>query len=127
MVETKKSIYYILNDEIMAMDIPEEENTKLLSALIRANSQKINLMVVGATGGGKSSTINSMFNMNVAKVGVGVEPETDSIDKYELHNLTIWDTPGLGDSVGKDKDTIRNIVEKLSEVDGNNKFPFKAF
>ena len=121
MTETRKSIYEILNDEIMAMEIPEEEKTKLLSALIRANSQKINLMIVGATGSGKSSTINALFNMKMAEVGVGVDPETEIIDKYELSNLTIWDTPGLGDNIEKDKITVQSIVEKLSEVDENNK------
>lgn len=30
-------------------------------------------MITGATGSGKSSTINALFNTEVAKVGVGVE------------------------------------------------------
>ena len=115
-----KSIYEMLNDEIMAMEIPEEEKSKMLSSLIKAGSQKINLMIVGVSGSGKSSTINSLFNMNVAEVGVGVDPETASIEKYELNNLTIWDTPGLGDNVEKDKETAQLIIEKLSEVDGDD-------
>ena len=55
--------------------------------------ENVNLLLVGATGSGKSSTINAMFNMQVAKVGVGVDPETACIEKYELGGLTIWDTP----------------------------------
>jgi len=78
-------------------------------------------MLVGATGAGKSSTINALFNMSVARVGIGVDPETKDIQKYELSNLTIWDTPGLGDGVEEDKESINQIVKKLSEVgdDGN--------
>lgn len=37
-------------------------------------------MITGATGSGKSSTINALFNMEVAKVGVGVNPETMNSD-----------------------------------------------
>ena len=61
-----------------------------------------NMLLYGDAGTGKSSTINAMFNMQVAKVGVGVDPETACIEKYELGGLTIWDTPGLGDGVERD-------------------------
>lgn len=74
-------------------------------------------MLVGATGSGKSSTINSIFNTKVAKVGIGVDPETKDIECYQLENLTIWDTLGIGDSAEKDKEYVRQIVTKLSQVD----------
>ena len=41
--------------------------------------------------------------MQVAEVGVGVDPETSNITSYTLDNLTIWDTPGLGDGIENDK------------------------
>lgn len=69
-------------------------------------------MLVGATGSGKSSTINSLFNTSVAKVGVGVDPETKDIECYQMENLTIWDSPGLGDSIEKDGQYAREIVKK---------------
>mgnify|MGYP006982437931 CR=1 FL=1 len=34
----------------------------------------------------KCSTINALFDMEIAKVGVGVDPETMNITKYELDN-----------------------------------------
>lgn len=85
--------------------------------LLKVRGQKINLMVVGATGSGKSSTINSIFNLAVAKVGTGVDPETALIERYEFENLIIWDTPGLGDGVEEDKLHSKMILEKLSETD----------
>jgi predicted GTPase len=62
-----------------------------------------------------------MFDMSVAKVGIGVDPETKEIAKFDLGNLTIWDTPGLGDGAKEDKKHIKQIVNKLSETgeDGN--------
>lgn len=36
----------------------------------------LDVLLVGATGAGKSSTLNAVFGMEVAKVGDGVEPET---------------------------------------------------
>ena len=74
-----KSIYELLEKEIMDSDLSDAEKNKKLSKLLKARGQKINLMLVGATGSGKSSTINSLFNTSVAKVGVGVDPETANI------------------------------------------------
>lgn len=74
-------------------------------------------MLAGSTGDGKSSTVNALYNMDVAKVGVGVDPETSIIEKFELDNLTIWDTPGLGDGIASDERISRSILEKLNELD----------
>ena len=115
-----KSIYELLEEDIMASDTPDSEKTKRLSRLIKIRSKKVNIMLVGSTGSGKSSTVNAMFNMDIAKVGVGVEPETSDISKFELDNLIIWDTPGLGDGIDSDKRITRDIVEKLNEVDEQN-------
>lgn len=117
--EDKKNIYDLLEEEIMKADAPAEEKNKQLSKLVKARGQKINLMLVGATGSGKSSTINSIFNTKMAKVGIGVDPETKDIECYQLENLTIWDTPGIGDVKEKDDEYAKQIIKKLSEVDEN--------
>lgn len=41
------------------------------------------------------------------------------IGKYELDNLVLWDTPGLGDGKEADNKHTKNIIKKLSEVDKN--------
>ena len=120
-MNNEKTIFDSLHDEIMQSDLPEDEKNRRLSLLLKVSNRRVNLMLVSATGAGKSSTINALFDMSVAKVGVGVEPETKEIVKFDLGNLTIWDSPGLGDTVEKDKAHIKKIVKKLSEVgdDGN--------
>ena len=117
--EERKSIYELLEESIMASDLGLGEKNERLSRLIRIREKKADIMLVGATGSGKSSTVNALFNMDIAKVGVGVDPETDSITSYVLDNLTIWDTPGLGDGAKSDEKYNTMLVRKLSETDEN--------
>lgn len=121
MSEAKRTIYELLEADIMNSDLPEADKAAKLSRLIQVRSKQVNIMLVGATGCGKSSTINAMFDMNVAKVGVGVDPETSCIAKFDLDNLVIWDTPGLGDGVERDKEITREIIDKLSELSEDGK------
>lgn len=113
----EKNVFEKIEDSIDSLKISEEEKDKLLKGVLRLKSQKINLMITGATGCGKSSTINAMFNTEVAKVGVGVDPETMEIQKYELNNLILWDSPGLGDGKEKDVAHSKGIINKLNELD----------
>lgn len=111
------NLYDLLEEEILNADLSEREKNTALARLVKARGQKINLMLVGATGSGKSSTINAIFDTKAAKVGVGVDPETKDIECYQLENLTIWDTPGVGDSAENDEAYVEQIVRKLSEID----------
>lgn len=115
----KENIYDAIQKDIMNAAISEENKNKMLKNVMRLKEQKVNIMVTGATGCGKSSTINAMFDTEVARVGVGVDPETMEIEKYELDNLVLWDTPGLGDGKEADNRHAKNIIKKLSEVDEN--------
>ena len=99
-------IFEKLGQEIMDSDASDEQKKELTKRLLKLKAEKINLLITGGTGCGKSSTINALFNANVAKVGVGVDPETMDITKYELDNLILWDSPGLGDGIEADKRTL---------------------
>ena len=113
----KTNIFENMENDIMNADINENEKSKLLKNVMRLKDNKINIMITGATGCGKSSTINALFDTEVAKVGVGVDTETMEIEKYELDNLILWDTPGLGDGKEADNRHAKNIIHKLAEVD----------
>lgn len=117
----KENIFNSLQNDIINSDIDELNKNKILKNIMKLKEQKINIMITGATGCGKSSTINAMFDTEIAKVGVGVDPETMEIEKYELDNLILWDTPGLGDGKETDNRHSKNIIKKLSELDDQGK------
>jgi uncharacterized protein len=65
---------------------------------VTAVEQKpVSLLLVGRTGAGKSSLINTLFQADTA--AVDVLPSTDRIQQYQWRTqsgeqLTLWDTPG---------------------------------
>lgn len=78
-----------------------------------------NIMLVGATGVGKSSLINAILGMQAASVGTGADPETAEITGYDCDNAVFWDTPGFGDSAATDEKYMKQITEKLYETAGS--------
>jgi len=87
-----------------------------LESRIRRNGLLVPLdvLLVGGTGTGKSSTLNAMFGATVATVGDGVEPETMEISAYSLHKyLRFHDSAGLGDGEAADLRHAQNITGKL--------------
>lgn len=113
----KENIFKTMENDVVNSEMSEKDKNKILKNIMRLKDKKINIMITGATGCGKSSTINALFDTNVAKVGVGVDPETMDIQKYELDNLVLWDTPGLGDGKEADNRHAKNIINKLAELD----------
>ncbi len=121
------NIYDIIKKEITNNTKDNEDlGRQLLSHLDTLNEQKLNILFVGATGVGKSSTINSIFDRSIATVGEWVDPETSVVDKYEIDNLILWDSPGLGDSPEKDKKYAKSISSLLTAKDDSGKLLIDA-
>lgn len=57
---------------------------------------KLNILLIGATGVGKSSLLNAIFGKDIVKAGVG-EPVTQFLEKIHIpiKGLTLWDTKGI--------------------------------
>ena len=107
--------------EAIQQDASLDENSKniVLRNLAKLKETKVNILITGATGCGKSSTINALFNTEKAKVGQGADPETMEIAKYELNNIVLFDSPGLGDGKDADRKHAKGIISKLYEKDEN--------
>jgi ribosome biogenesis GTPase A len=70
--------------------------------LRQSRQQRISFLLVGRTGVGKSSTINSLLGQDIVPVG-DFEPTTMSVDQHDTVvdgvPVRIFDTPGLCDDL----------------------------
>ena len=94
--ENMDNICEVLEEEILKSETSEEEKKAMLKRLRTFCNTETNIMLVGGTGCGKSSTINALFScgntdneedadyVEIAKVGIKADPETKDIEKYTI-------------------------------------------
>ena len=86
--------------------------------LSRMAVHPLDVMVTGATGAGKSTTLNALFER-----GDGVDPETMELTSYSLNEVArFWDTPGVGDGWVQDQRHSKKIIDlmyKTYTIDGS--------
>ncbi len=81
---------------------------------IKKEKPIMNILLMGATGVGKSSLINGLFGEEVAKAGIG-KPVTQHLEKYvdEEKGLILWDTKGIE---AKDyQNTMKSIKREMED------------
>nr|MDJ0650450.1 GTPase family protein [Xenococcaceae cyanobacterium MO_188.B19] len=98
------------------LKIPETKTQTIKSILEQAETPEaveqkpVNILLVGRTGAGKSSCINTLFQEDLAEIDV--LPSTDKIQSYQWQtntgeSLILWDTPGYEQVNGEE---LRDLV-----------------
>lgn len=84
-------------------------------------ARPLDVMLIGGTGTGKSTTLNAIFQKETAKVGHSFAPETMNVSAHLLNDsFRLWDTPGLGDGFESDRSHVRKITELLHKPYGDH-------
>lgn len=107
--------------EAPLQNIGEGERKEMIElAVIRQN--KLSIFIVGETGVGKSTLINSLLGDTKASVSHG--PESSShVDQMEIHvgtingnNIVVYDTKGLIDTNQKSESEDAKLLKSFSET-----------
>ena len=105
-MEGKNEIEFNLTRQILAKlnEVYKDTESKNQSA-------KLNILILGKTGVGKSTLINTVFGKDFAKTGQGI-PVTHEIESFtDGKELFIYDSPGLELDEAK-KIQIENFVKE---------------
>lgn len=86
------------NTQASEIDLPAAflQAQTIYKEVNEATKSKLNILIVGKTGYGKSTLINTIFNEKLAQSGTG-KPITQEIKRYtsaKQPNLAIYDTRG---------------------------------
>lgn len=97
-----------MSNKDFQFDYDEEKNR------IEREKCKINIVLMGATGSGKSSLINAVFGQNIVEAGSG-EPITQHLEKISIPSkgLTLWDTKGI--EAGNYDETTEQLRNDIQE------------
>lgn len=110
-----------------------EINLEKTKQLIQKRKDKINIVLFGQTGVGKSALINAIFGDDIVTTGVG-KPVTQFLEKIDVKHkgLTLWDTKGIE---AKDYETtkkqltddIKNGLQEALDNNDDETFPHVAW
>ncbi|KAI4449477.1 GTPase Era [Eubacterium plexicaudatum ASF492] len=80
--------------------------------------RKINIVIMGKTGSGKSTLVNTLMGKPVAKVGAGGRQTFENTLYTTRHNgsqLNLYDTVGLESNDALNKQTLHKIKKRIEE------------
>lgn len=90
------------------------------------NNERLNILILGKTGVGKSTLINAIFGKELAKAGQG-KPVTQEIESYtDDKGLVIYDSPGL--ELAEDKKIqIEEFIRKQEKKEADEQIHIAWF
>ena len=108
---------------IDGLDIDVEQKEEIKEWVQKSSSKgRIDILVTGRTGTGKSTLVNALVGKQLATTGSNLKVETTEVESYvaktgEGVEVVVWDSPGLQDGSGKEAEYLSMLKEKCSNVD----------
>jgi len=102
------------------LNISEEDATNVSKAISDEMDIPPKIAIIGKSGVGKTSTINSLFNVewHTSETITGtLDVQKETFKLKGEGKLTVFDMPGLGDSIENDKKFIELYKRVLPDVD----------
>lgn len=109
--------------------LPEEMKKKINIEKVHkmlTEESSLSFLVTGRTGTGKSTFINGLMGMKVgdeefAEEGDGLDSFTLKLHQYKKRkgriNVSVWDSRGLLDGKADENESLKEMVDKCSEVE----------
>ena len=108
---------------IDGLEVDEEQKDEIKEWVRKSNTKgRIEILVTGRTGTGKSTLVNALVGKRVADVGSKLSVVTKNVEGYEVKardgvEIVVWDSPGLQDGSGREAEYLAELKEKCSNVD----------
>ena len=110
-----------LSTAIDRLPVTKREKGEIKKWITDSRRKRIEILITGRTGVGKSTLVNSLVGRPVAEAG-NMRAVTKVVTDYQVTTeegveVVVWDSPGLQDSSGNEEEYLAELKAKCSDVD----------